>query len=127
VRALTGERGRLYEIPLLFAFSVVLAALAAPYLEPRRGVAPLVVLGALLLLGLGASALLGAAVSPRVRLLGLPAAVVVFVALSLVTHRSCGGSALAPLLLPAQIYVAYRVELLLAGAKARREREGGSG
>ncbi len=128
MRALTGERGRLYEIPLLFAFSVVLAALAAPYLEPRRGVTSLVVLGALLLLGLGASALLGAAVSPRVRLLGLPAAVVVFVALSLITApllRRLG--VLAPLLLPAQIYVAYRVELLLAGVKARRERAGGSG
>lgn len=124
MRALAGERGRLYEIPLLFAFSVVLAAIAAPYLEPRRGVTSLVVLGALLLLGLGASALLGAAVSPRVRLLGLPAAVVVFVALSLVTAPLLWRfGALAPLILPAQIYVAYRVELLLAGARARREQE----
>lgn len=128
--SVASERGRLYEIPLLFMFYFVLCAIGAPYLSPRRGGTALAVLCVLMLLGLGASALLGAAVSPRFRILGLPAVVATYVLLSLLTAPlllAPGWGALAPVILPVQVYVAYRVELLLAGVQERRERESGSG
>jgi TonB family protein len=120
------ERGRLYEIPLLFAFYFVLCALAVPYIAPRSGAGSLVALAALMLLGLGLSALLGAAVSPSVRLLGLPAAVAAYVLLSLLSVPlllSPRWGALALVILPAQVWVAFRIALALAAVRERRERE----
>jgi TonB family protein len=127
---LSGERGRLYEVPLLFAFYFVVCALVVPYVTPRRGAGSLLALGALVLLGLGLSALLGAAVSPRVKLLGVPAAIAAFVLVSLLTAPlllSPRWGALALVILPAQVWVAFRTELALAGVRERRERERGAG
>lgn len=127
---LRDERGRLYEIPLLFALYVVVCALALPYVVSRRGWGALLALGALMLLGLGLSALLGAAVSPRVRLLGLPAAVAAYLLLSLLTAPlllSPRWGALALVILPAQVWVAFRSELVLAGVQERRARQRGAG
>jgi TonB family protein len=79
-----------------------------------------------MLLGLGLSALLGAAVSPSVRLLGLPAAVAAYVLLSLLSVPlllSPRWGALALVILPAQVWVAFRIALALAAVRERRERE----
>lgn len=126
-KLLKDDRGILYEIPLLLMGYGVTCALALPYLKrampghPSTGVIPL------LLLGLGVFLILGKAISvPRVRFFGVPAGLLFFILLSVITLpfmwvHSEVAAVTATLL--GQTYGSFRFDLWLAYRKTREQQE----
>jgi len=126
-KLLKDDRGTLYEIPLILMGYGVTCAVAFPFLRRILPGTPLIGIMPLLLLGLGAVLLLGKSITiPRVRFLGAPSGLWIFVLLSTITLPfMCFNDetvAITATLL-AQTYGSFRFDLWLAERKMRGQQE----
>ena len=121
LKPLSGDRGTLYEIPLVLMAYGVLCAAAIPWLHRSFAIPPAVILIPFLLIGLAAACFLGRAISiPRVCPLGAPACFWVYLLLSgatlpLMTVFFAPWSNAAILL--GQVYLSFRIDLMIAEKK----------
>ena len=126
-KLLKDDRGTLYEIPLIVMGYGVTCAVAFPFLRRILPGTPLIGIMPLLLLGLGAVLLLGKSITiPRVRFLGAPSGLWIFVLLSTITlpymwFNSETIAITAALL--AQTYGSFRFDLWLAERKMREQQK----
>jgi len=124
-KRLNDERGILYEIPLILMGYGVLCAVAYPFLRSILHEIPLVGAIPLLFIGLGVVLLLGKSITiPRVRFLGVPSGLSIFILLSAITLPFMWlNNETVPITatLLAQTYGSFRFDLWLSESKKAQE------
>ncbi len=124
-KRLKDDRGTIYEIPMTIMGYGVTCAVAVPFLQRIMPGTPFVGIMLLLLIGLGVVVYLGKSITiPRVRFLGAPSGLWVFILLSAITlpylwfNRETIAITAALL---AQTYGSFRFDLWLAERKIRAQ------